>query len=65
VTVRIDPSRCQGHAACLVAAPEVFDLDEEGRGVVLLERPGREQLARVRAAVLHCPEAAVSVEEAG
>jgi ferredoxin len=48
-----------------VAAPEVFDLDEEGRGVVLLERPGREQLARVRAAVLHCPEAAVSVEEAG
>ena len=37
--LRIDSRLCQGHARCAALAPELFDLDENGFGIV---RPGRE-----------------------
>jgi ferredoxin len=33
--ISIDHDRCQGHAMCHLVAPEVFDVDNEGYGVVL------------------------------
>ena len=37
--LRIDSRLCQGHARCAALAPELFDLDENGFGIV---RPGCE-----------------------
>lgn len=52
--------RCQGHARCIVFAPEVFDIDDEGYAFVIegceTVAPGDEDVAR---AIASCPEAAI------
>lgn len=54
---------CEGHGECVIAAPEVFDLDDSGDSVVVLvEEPSREQEASVMAAVSLCPVAALRAE---
>jgi ferredoxin len=60
----VDLDLCEGCASCLVAAPEVFDFDDDtGKAVVLVERPARELQHSVRTAALHCPVQAVLVAE--
>jgi ferredoxin len=62
--VRIDAERCQGHGRCFTIAPDLFDSDDLGSGVVLGDgtvRPDQEREARL--AVANCPESAVSIEE--
>jgi ferredoxin len=62
--VRIDSDRCQGHAQCAIAAPAVFDLDDEGFGIVGddgLVPEGEERAAQQ--AVSSCPEQAILVIE--
>jgi ferredoxin len=62
----IDLDLCEGCASCLVAAPQVFDFDDDtNKAVVLVERPGPEQQANVRTAALHCPVHAVRIDETG
>lgn len=56
---------CQGHARCIVFAPETFEIDEEGFAFV---QPGREQVAdehraAVRRACDNCPEGAIAIDE--
>lgn len=60
--VRLDRSRCVGHAQCYAVDPEQFPIDESGYS--LLEEhdidPGDEQVIRDGAA--SCPEMAIIVE---
>jgi ferredoxin len=63
--VSIDATRCQGHGRCFSIAPQLFDSDELGDGVVLGDGtvgPSDEHAARL--AVANCPEGAVRIEEA-
>ncbi len=55
----IDSEICTGHGRCYVPAPELFESDDEGRGVVLQDvvAPELEELAR--SAEASCPERAV------
>lgn len=59
--LEIDGDRCQGHAMCYLLAPDLFDVDDEGRGrVVGPDVPdGLEQQARV--AEDRCPERAIVI----
>ena len=59
--VTVDMGLCQANGACVVAAPEVFDLDEED---VLhwVEQPGEERRAEVEEAVRACPVQAITLE---
>ena len=61
--LRIDPELCQGHARCAALSPELFDLDENGFGIV---RTGCEQVAaadrRALQAIENCPEQAIRLE---
>ncbi|SEP10794.1 ferredoxin [Trujillonella endophytica] len=59
--VDVDPERCQGHARCWEICPEVFGLDEEGHGHVLVDvvPPGLE--AAATEAAENCPERAILV----
>ena len=61
--LRIDRGLCQGHARCASLAPELFDLDEDGFGVV---RPGCGSLPagdlQALLAVDNCPEQAIVLE---
>ena len=62
--VRVDLDLCQGHGVCVAEAPEVFDLDEVERKVVLrTDSPGPEQREKLELAVRHCPTGALSIEE--
>jgi ferredoxin len=62
--LRIDAEMCTGHGRCYALAPELFEPDEDGHGVVLHGGdvpPGREDAAR--RAANNCPERAITVEE--
>jgi ferredoxin len=62
VRVRVDTDRCQGHAVCAVTAPDLFDLDADGKAVVLVDRPGGTEADGARAAEASCPELAILIE---
>jgi ferredoxin len=57
----IDGEKCQGHGRCALIAPDVFDVDDQGNGLVLVDDVPAADEEDVREAVLCCPEQAVSV----
>lgn len=60
--VRLDRSKCTGHAQCYAVAPALFPIDDEGY-CVLAERPVRSgDEALTEAGVAACPEGALVVE---
>ncbi len=60
--VIVDSSRCQGHALCLVHAPDLFDLDDAGHARVLADPVPDGLDAAARAAEGGCPERAVTAQ---
>jgi len=63
--VSVDHDRCQGHARCIIFAPAVFAIDDEGYASV---REGREQVSSqlqesVRRACSNCPERAIVISD--
>ncbi len=60
--VQTDRSRCIGAGQCVVAAPGVFDQDEDDGLVVLLDpSPAEEQHAAAREAAATCPAAVITL----
>ncbi|MDM7487543.1 ferredoxin [Rhodococcus sp. GXMU-t2271] len=61
--IQIEYGMCDGHGECVIAAPEVFDLNDEGDEVLLLDdSPAEELRGKVNAAIKLCPVAAIRVE---
>jgi ferredoxin len=60
--VVVDWMRCDGNGACVLEAPEVFDLDDNDDLVVLQEQPGEEARSMVEAAVAACPKRALTLQ---
>jgi ferredoxin len=61
--VAIDQNKCQGHARCGIIASSIFDLDDSGKGVVLVDEVPADEETEAREAALSCPESAISVIE--
>lgn len=61
--VKADFEACQGYANCVMAAPEVYDIDDEGTVVLLKEEISEEERAKVDEAVNSCPVSALSIED--
>jgi ferredoxin len=60
----VDLAVCEGHGECVIAAPELFDLDESGAKVIVLNDDPDEALrAKVVQAVKLCPVAALRLED--
>ncbi|GAA1518267.1 ferredoxin [Nocardioides humi] len=59
--VQADVERCQGHGRCALLAPDVFDVDDLGKVLVLRKEVGDELAGDVDEAVTSCPEAALGV----
>ena len=57
--VAIDTSTCTGHGRCYVVAADVFGCDDDGNGVVKLDRVPSELEAQARRAEQSCPERAI------
>lgn len=62
--VTIDADKCQGHGRCFSLAPNLFDSDDLGQGVVIGDGtvpPEMEDAARL--AEQNCPEYAIEITE--
>ena len=59
--VGIDTSKCQGHGRCAIIAPDVFDVNDLGKGIVLAEPCGEQFRAAAEEAAFSCPENAITV----
>ena len=58
--ISIDVTACAGHGRCYTLAPDLIDVDDEGRGVAEGVAVPPELEASAREAVANCPEGAVS-----
>jgi ferredoxin len=61
--IEADVKRCQAYANCLSAAPDLFDLGENGLVEVLVEEPAPERMPAARKAEKLCPVAAISLKD--
>jgi ferredoxin len=60
--ITVDFDRCQSNALCMSAAPELFEVRDDGYLYVLMEEPGEEHRVRVEEAVRLCPTQAIAIE---
>ena len=62
--VKVDEDRCQGHAMCTLACPELFRLnDDDGHAYVVDELVPPHFEENVRQAQRGCPEDAIEILE--
>lgn len=61
--VKADFDACQGYANCVVAAPDVYDIDDEGTVVLLKDSITDDERPNVEDAVSSCPVSALSIED--
>jgi ferredoxin len=62
--VVVDRDLCQGHAMCVLEAPDVFVVRRGDDQVTLLtEAPDESLGTAVQNAVRYCPNSALSIEE--
>jgi ferredoxin len=59
--INVDMRRCIGAGQCVLAAPDVFDQDDDGLVRVLAPQPGVEHEESVRQADLHCPSGTITL----
>ena len=61
--LKADFGACQGYANCVDAAPEVYDIDDDGVVVLLKEEISEEERPRIEEAARSCPVSALMVED--
>jgi ferredoxin len=64
VKIHFDREKCQGHGRCYALAPDVFESDDEGYAVLLIDGADvpAELEGAARLAADNCPEYAITVE---
>ena len=61
--IKIDAERCTGHGRCYALAPEVFEPDDEGHSVGLVDDIPDDLLDKAQLAVANCPESAITITD--
>lgn len=61
--VRLEQSRCVGHAQCYAVDPNLFPIDESGYSILQEHQVRPEDAELVRDGVASCPEMALILEE--
>jgi ferredoxin len=60
--IQFDRDACQGHNRCYLLAPELFDVDDEGYAVLLVEGDVPDDLRdKAQLAADNCPEYAITL----
>jgi ferredoxin len=60
VEIVVDTELCEGHALCVTAAPDVFEIGDDEKSIVLPVELTDDVLRRVDDAILRCPVQAIS-----
>jgi ferredoxin len=58
--VTLDTDRCQGHGQCVMAAPSLFEFDDQGFAVLGADELSADLEESAVAAELRCPERAIA-----
>ena len=59
--VCVDADRCVGHGRCYTLAPDVFDADDLGHAVVLVDDVSGDLEKQAIEAEQNCPESAITL----
>ena len=62
--LKADFGACQGYANCVDAAPDTYDIDDDGIVVLLRDEISDEERPRIEEAARSCPVSALSIEDA-
>ena len=57
-----DYDRCKSHGQCMIAAPEVFEVRDDGFMYILMDEVDDSLRGACEMAVDSCPEQALSIE---
>jgi ferredoxin len=60
--IRLDTDACQGHGRCYTLAPTLFDSDDLGHCVLLVDEVPAGHEDEARTGVDNCPEHALTLE---
>jgi ferredoxin len=61
VRVDVDWDLCESNGLCVLAAPEVFELQDDDTLLILQETPDEGLRTKVEDAVRNCPKRAISL----
>lgn len=61
--VVVDWNLCESNGLCVLAAPEVFELQDDDTLLVLRENPDDSLHGKVADAIRTCPKQAISLQE--
>ncbi len=61
--LKADFGACQGYANCVDAAPDTYDIDDDGVVVLLREEISDEERPRIEEAARSCPVNALIIED--
>jgi ferredoxin len=61
--VRVDNSKCAGHAQCYAVDPNLFPLDDSGYSILQEHEVKPEDEQKTREGVAACPEMALILDE--
>lgn len=62
--VKLLADKCELHGECMMAAPEVFTIDDDAEVVTILDpEPGEHLRKAVEEAAMMCPLAAITIED--
>lgn len=59
--ISVDPDICTGHGRCYTLAPDVFDADEVGHSIVLVDNVAGELEEHAAIGAQNCPESAITL----
>jgi ferredoxin len=63
VRVRLEKSKCVGHAQCYAVDPNLFPIDESGYSILEDREVRPDDVQLTRDGVASCPEMALIIEE--
>jgi ferredoxin len=61
--LKADFGACQGYANCVDAAPDVYDIDDDGVVVLLKDSVTADERTRIEEAARSCPISALTIED--
>lgn len=64
IQVKANVRICEGFANCVSAAPDLFDIDDDDKVIILEENLDSGERARVEEAVRSCPVSALTIADA-
>lgn len=62
IHLKVDLTKCEGYANCVVAAPDLYDINDDGIVELLTTSISEDLRSRAEDAVRSCPAAAIWLE---